>query len=94
MPILLLCKSHTCKNFDGTNIRTLTNIEITIGLQAKTEKGEPALKSCICQKKCVAGDVVILALLKLVSRDVDDFILEKDNKHKTYSLYKDKDLQN
>lgn len=59
-----------------------------------TEKGEPALKSFLCQKKCVAGDVVILALLKPVSRDVEGFIIEKDNKHKTYSLYKDKDLQN
>jgi hypothetical protein len=64
------------------------------------EKHEPQLKSFLRQKKCIVTDVVITALLKLVSRDAygkttslsEEFglILEEDGIYKTYSLYNER----
>ena len=31
MPLHLLCKSHTCKKFDETNIKSLSQVENIIG---------------------------------------------------------------
>ena len=99
IPIHLLCKSHTCEKLDETNIQTLNEIEIKIGLRKQLEKREPQLKSFLRSAKSVVL-AAIKAFLKLVAKEGDgkttsladtfDLILEEDNVYKSYSLYKER----
>ena len=99
IPIHLLCKSHTCEKLDETNIQTLSEIESKIGLRKQLEKREPQLKSHMRSSKSVVL-AAIKAFLKLVAKEGDgkttsladtfDLILEEDNVHKSYSLYKER----
>lgn len=100
IPKHLLCKSHVCEKFDATNISALAQIESKTSLRDKIEKRDPSLKSFLRQKKSIVADVVIPALLKLVSVEGDgrtsslsqefSLILEEDGVYKTYSLYKER----
>ena len=69
VPLQLLCKSHIREKYGLTNIQTITKVEVKICLQEKIAKQEPQFKSFLQQKKCIVTDVVIAALLKLVSQD-------------------------
>ena len=90
--IHLLCKSHVCEKLDATNVSALESIESKIRLREKIEKRDPSLKSFLRQKKSVAANVVIPALLKLIARKAssctsslsDEFslILQEDSVYK------------
>ena len=69
VPLHLLCKSDTCENFDLTNIQTVAKVEVKIGLREKIACKARATGQVIFTTKCVVTDVVIPALLKLVSQD-------------------------
>ena len=100
VPAHILCKSHVCEKLDECCQNVLKEIEHKIGLQEILIKREPMLKSFIRTSKSIVASVCIPALLTLVAKGgdgkvtsmADEFslILEENNVHKSFSLYKER----
>ena len=100
VPVHILCKSHVCEKLDECCQNVLKEIEHKIGLREILIKREPMLKSFLRTPKSIVASVVIPALLKLVAKGgdgkvtsmADEFslILEENNVHKSFSLYKER----
>ena len=99
IPLHLLCKSHTVEGLDRSNIKVLSEVEITVKLREKIEAVNPGIKIFIRgeQSIIIAG---IKSILNLVSHAKSasptnlahqfDVICEREGIVKHMSLYQER----